>query len=128
MADKATQGMSSADAHSANATTGPLDVSSEDTFWRENYASRPYVAGDRGYDYYRPAFQYGWEAAARNYAVSWVVIEPDLRSGWEQARGRSTSTWEEMKHAIRDAWNRVVGRTESGAKREMGHMNPDTPR
>jgi hypothetical protein len=128
MADKVTQGMSSPAAQSTNAATGSVDVSGEDAYWRDTYASRPYAAGDRGYDYYRPAFQYGWESAARNYGVSWVVIEADLRNGWEQARGRSTSTWDEMKHAVRDAWNRIMGRTEAGAKREMGHMNPENRR
>ena len=33
----------------------------EDTYWRDNYSSRPYVLGDASYDEYQPAYRYGME-------------------------------------------------------------------
>src|SRR4249919_3619792 len=36
----------------------------EDTYWRDNYKSRPYASGAT-YDQYRPAYQHGWESYSR---------------------------------------------------------------
>lgn len=93
-------------------TTGSLhqiDWETEDTFWRGNYASRPYASADRSYDHYRPAYQYGAEARARHGDRNWNDVEPELERGWTESRGESTSTWHEMKDAVRDAWDRVTG-------------------
>ncbi|GEM_PF-4063332 len=138
MADEVARGMSSPEAHSANATTGSFDPAAQDAYWRENYSTRPYVMGDRGYDYYRPAYQYGWQSAAQRRGQPWTAAESDLRAGWDRARGSGTSTWDDVKHAVRDAWDRAThalsgkgesgtATTDAGAKREMSHMNPDRP-
>jgi hypothetical protein len=91
-------------------TTGIGDWSTEEKWWRDNFSSRPYVRTDRGFDYYRPGYRYGFEAANRFRGKQWDAVEADLRSGWDRYEQRGQSTWENVKDAVRDAWNRVVGR------------------
>ena len=79
----------------------------EDAYWRENYLSRPYARKDRHYDEYRPAYQYGTDAAHRYQGRSWEDVEGDLERGWDEAKAKSQLTWHESKHAVSDAWHRV---------------------
>ena len=88
-----------------------IDWGAEDAFWRDNYASRPYARADVGYDAYRPAYQYGVQAASQYRGRQWTDVEPELQRGWEGFRGESKSTWQEIKDAVRDAWDRVTGHT-----------------
>jgi hypothetical protein len=95
-------------------TTGSMhqiEWGTEDAFWRDNYASRPYARADLGYEAYRPAYQYGVQAASQYRGRRWADIEPELERGWEGFRGESKSTWQEIKDAVRDAWDRVTGHT-----------------
>jgi hypothetical protein len=87
-----------------------IDWGTEDLFWRDNYASRPYARADRSYESMRPAYQYGVESARRHGNRAWSDVEGDLSRGWDSARGHSRSTWEEVKDAVKDAWDRVVHR------------------
>jgi hypothetical protein len=73
------------------------------------------VAG-RDYDYYRPGYRYGYEAANRFQNRSWNDVEADLSRDWSSYEHRGTSTWEQMKHAVRDAWDRVTGNRPVGAR------------
>jgi hypothetical protein len=81
-----------------------------DAYWRTNYASRPYVSADRGYNYYEPGYRYGTEAASRYRGRTWEDPEPDLRRGWEGSTHSVRSGWEDIKATVRDAWDRVTGR------------------
>jgi hypothetical protein len=90
--------------------TGVGDWSTEERYWRDNFASRPYVQKDRGFDYYRPGFRYGFESANRFGGKQWNEAEPDLRTGWDRYEHRAQGKWEDIKEAVRDAWNRVTGR------------------
>ena len=69
------------------------------------------VKGDRGYDFYRPAYRYGSESANRFRGRDWKDVEPEIRSGWDryEHRGENNSTWDEIKDAARDARDRVTG-------------------
>ena len=91
----------------------------EDRFWRESFSSRPYVTADLGYDFYEPAYRYGFESATTHRGRDWADVEPDLSRGWETARGQSPSTWEQVKDAVRDAWNRVAGGSDTVAERRI---------
>ena len=82
----------------------------QERHWREHYASRPYVQGDRGYEHYHDAYRYGAASAMRHRGREWHDVEPELERGWADARGVSRSTWGEMKDAARDAWDRARGR------------------
>lgn len=101
----------------------------EDRYWRESFGSRPYISADRGYEYYRPAYRYGWESAGRHQGRQWYEVESELERGWERMRGESRSTWQEVKEAVRDAWERVAHGADREARRQMAEeMNPDVPR
>jgi hypothetical protein len=93
-------------------TTGSMheiNWGTEDAYWRDNFGARPYVKADRGYDYYRPAYEYGTQAASRYRGRQWTDVEPELERGWNQARGESKSAWQDVKDAVRDAWDRLTG-------------------
>jgi hypothetical protein len=94
-----------------------VDWSTDERFWRDNYASRPYTDESRGFDFYRPGYQYGYESADRIGRRPWVEAEPDLQRGWERFEGRGQSTWEEIKDTVKDAWDRVTGHDESNPRR-----------
>ncbi len=79
----------------------------EDKFWRENYATRPYAAADRGYETYQPAYRDGWESRAQYADKKYEDVEPDLERGWDRARGASSLAWNDAKHATKDAWHRI---------------------
>lgn len=93
----------------AGTTTGAADWATEDNYWRSNFASRPYVRADRGYEAYQPGYRYGFESAKRYSGRKWNEVESDLRSGWDRYEHRAQSTWENIKDAVRDAWDRITG-------------------
>ena len=90
-------------------STGAGSWASEERYWRDNYASRPYASGDRGFDYYGPGYRYGYESATKYRGRAWNDVERDLASGWDRVEYRGQSTWESVKDAVRDAWDRMTG-------------------
>jgi hypothetical protein len=90
----------------------------EDDYWRANYRTRPYASvAEYEYDYFRPAYQYGYDGASRNQGRSWSDVEPELARGWDGYEHRGDSTWEQMKDAVRDAWDRLTGSRTTAAGR-----------
>lgn len=89
-------------------TTGMADWTTEDNYWRSNFASRPYVRADRGYEAYQPGYRYGFESAKRYAGRKWNEVESDLRSGWDRYEHRAQSAWENIKDAVKDAWDHVT--------------------
>jgi len=89
---------------------GAQDWSSEETYWRGNFTTRPYVSADREFEYYRPGYRYGYESANRYRGRQWSDVESDLRSGWDRYEHRGQSAWDNVKDAVKDAWHRVAGR------------------
>lgn len=83
------------------------DPVAEDAYWRDNYASRPYVRSGATYDDYAPAYRYGMDSYEKYPNRSFDEAEPDLRRDWGTARGKSSLEWEHAKEATRDAWHRV---------------------
>lgn len=79
----------------------------ENTYWRDNFVSRPYVDPDAQFDDYGPAYDYGVESSAKYEGRDFDDVESDLSSSWEAIRGKSSLAWEHARHAVRDAWNRV---------------------
>lgn len=87
-----------------------LNWTDEDTYWQSNFRNRPYASsGSYDYQFYRPGYRYGFEAANRHDEHKWSDIESTLRKGWDTFEHRGASTWEQMKDAVRDAWDRVMG-------------------
>ncbi|MDB4914336.1 MAG: hypothetical protein JWM95_1980 [Gemmatimonadetes bacterium] len=82
----------------------------EDSYWRDNYASRPYARADASYDTYQPAYRYGWESRERYAGKKWDEVENDMSAGWDKVKGTSRLAWNDAKNATRDAWDRVDSR------------------
>lgn len=88
------------------------DPATEDTYWRENYRSRPYARDDLDYDHFQPAYRTSVDSWNRSPGRSFDEAEPEMRSDWNRARGRSSLEWEHARPAARDAWDRVSNATE----------------
>jgi hypothetical protein len=88
------------------------DPAVEESFWRDNYTSRPYVGTGANYDDYGPAYRYGVESYSKYPDRSFDEVEPELSRDWSSARGRSSLEWDNAKHASRDAWHRVSNAVE----------------
>lgn len=84
-----------------------IDPAAEDTYWRNNYTSRPYVRDAGSYDDYGPAFMYGVDSYSRYSGRKFDDVDSDLGRDWSRARGRSSLDWDNARHATRDAWERL---------------------
>lgn len=79
----------------------------EDAYWRENYRARPYVSEARDYDYYQPAYRFGWESYSQYGERSFDELDERLSREWDERRGASMQTWNDARAAARDAWQRA---------------------
>lgn len=86
------------------------DWKTEESYWRDNFKTRPYVNTSRGFDYYRPGYRFGTESATRMGGRRWEEAEPVLRRDWDRYEGRGESKWEDIKDSVKDAWQRVTGK------------------
>ncbi|WP_226986076.1 glycine zipper domain-containing protein [Ramlibacter tataouinensis] len=84
-----------------------VDHSAEDTYWRDNYSSRPYVKSGASYDEYSPAYRYGAQSYEKYPDRNFDDVESDLSRDWGTARGTSSMEWDHARHASRDAWHRL---------------------
>jgi hypothetical protein len=84
-----------------------IDPTAEEAYWRDNYATRPYVASGATFDEYGPAYRYGVDTYGRYEGRSFEQAEPELMRDWDRAKGTSKLTWENAKHATRDSWQRL---------------------
>lgn len=87
------------------------DPVEEDTYWRDNYASRPYVSG-ASYDEFGPAYRYGVDSYSKYQGRSFDEVDADLSRDWGSIRGNSSLDWERARPAARDAWQRLSDRVE----------------
>ena len=78
-----------------------------DTYWRDHYRSRPYVAAGKPFEEYQPAYRYGADARAQYANRKWEEVEADIERGWEKAKGVSKMAWHDAKAAVKDAWHHV---------------------
>jgi hypothetical protein len=87
------------------------DPVAEDTYWRDNYSSRPYASG-ASYDEFGPAYRYGVDSYAKYQGRSFDDVDADLSRDWGSTRGKSSLDWERARPAARDAWQRLSDRVE----------------
>ena len=92
-----------------HAVADNMDPAVEDTYWRNNYNSRPYYNSQYDYDTdYGPAYTYGSAVRSEYRNQPWDdSLESDIAAGWEQARGSSRMSWDEARDATRDAYDRA---------------------
>jgi hypothetical protein len=81
-------------------------VDKEDEYWRQNFASRPYVREGARYEDYAQAYRYGYQVFDEYPGRSWHDARADIGAGWQVDRGNSRLEWEEAEPAIREAWER----------------------
>jgi len=82
----------------------------EREYWERTYKTRPYYKSGRTFDYYEPAYRYGWENATKpEFATkSFDETESVLHQRWAAEPGSATRpSWVDSKEAARDAWDRV---------------------
>ena len=94
--------------YAGNEIAHVIDPEAEDSYWKGNYSSRPYVAKDADYNQYRPAYRYGVTAATKTEGKTFEDVESDLRKNWGHSHGKSHLAWEDAKPAVRDAYDRVL--------------------
>ena len=93
-----------------------VNPTAEDEYWRENYASRPYVEEMYTYDDdYRPAYEYGWTARSQLGADKFDDVEKHLGQSWDSAKNKSRLDWNKAKLAARDAFHRSDKNYTAGA-------------
>lgn len=100
-----------------------VNPTEEENYWRKEYVNRPYARKDRDFDYYHPAYRYGWESATnpRYTRRPFNEVEPDLQKNWATARGASTADWHDVRDASRDSYERVHGRLGAGTAAATGY-------
>ena len=93
----------------------------EDTYWREHFASRPYVKPGAKYHEYQAAYRFGWESHGRYGELNWEKAEPRMRDDWQHT-GDTGVDWAKASPAAKDAWNRVRGDhdLDNSATRRLG--------
>ncbi|WP_242041170.1 YsnF/AvaK domain-containing protein [Leptolyngbya sp. FACHB-261] len=81
----------------------------EDEYWRDNYATRPYVEQGHQYEDYQPAYRTGYEGYNRYASTgrSYDEVEPELQTDYEKNHGGAGLGWDKAKHAAKDAWHKV---------------------
>ncbi len=84
-----------------------IDPTAEAAYWRDNYASRPYVEGNATYDDYGPAYAVGVDAFNRYPDRNFEDFESELHRDWGTQRRSSSLDWDRARPAARDAWDRV---------------------
>lgn len=87
------------------------DPVAEDTYWRDNYSTRPYASG-ASYDEYGPAYRYGVDSYSKYQGRSFDDVDAELSRDWGSTRGTSTLDWDRARPAARDAWQRLSDRVE----------------
>lgn len=90
-----------------------VNPTEEESYWRQNYKTRPYYKSGREFDEYHPGYRYGWESASRPefHGRRFEEIENDLSSNWNKVRGASKREWNDVRDATRDAFDRVRTRS-----------------
>jgi len=86
------------------------DFDTHDTYWRENFSSRPYATEGARYEDYRPAYECAVVCQAKHPNESFADVETKIRRQWEKMRSGSACklNWEQARPAMEDAWNHTI--------------------
>ncbi|MBC8099317.1 MAG: hypothetical protein H7Y11_07720 [Armatimonadetes bacterium] len=86
-------------------TNGTSMFDQYDATFRDHYTSF-YANTGNPYDYYSPAYQYGYTLAndQRYSNQDWSQVELEARNNWEASHD---GPWERVKDAVRNAWENV---------------------
>lgn len=81
----------------------------EDTYWSDNYTSRPYADASYTYEDYAPAYRTGYQGFGTYAAkgMTYDEAEPEMRAEYERQYSSNRLGWDKAKLASRDAWDRL---------------------
>ncbi|MFO7664894.1 MAG: hypothetical protein R6X18_20205 [Chloroflexota bacterium] len=86
------------------------DYAEMETVYRDHYNTQ-YRTGSHTYDWYEPAYRYGFISGMddryQNYAMWGPDLETEIRRDWETGHYADRSTWDEIKDAVRSGWESV---------------------
>jgi len=80
---------------------------SENAYWKQNFASRPYYQTGANYSTFQPAYQYGVNAYSQYGGLPYSAVQTQLQNNWNSARGNSNLTWTQAQKATQDAYERI---------------------
>jgi len=85
-----------------------IDPTTEDSWLRDNFASRPYVQKGDTFEKYQPAYRYGGEAEARYGTDEFDNIEGELENGWHNRKEKAVMPWQQVRGAVKDSYERTA--------------------
>ena len=85
-----------------------IDPTTDDSWLRDNFSSRPYVTKGETFDTYQPAYRYGGEAEYRYGCKDFQAIEPELEQRWTTTAKKRPMAWAKARSAVKDAYDRTV--------------------
>jgi hypothetical protein len=94
----------------------------ENLYWRANYRVISGIDPTREYEYYQPAYRFGWESYSRYGRRSFEEIDVDLQREWEALRPPSAPDWTEARGPARAAWDRAARHE----KPDLEDLDPDS--
>ena len=100
----------------------------ENTYWKDNYAQRPYYDSAKPYAAYQPAYRYGFELHAKHPGKAYSDLDKaELNNGWMQAKGSSTLNWRDAEAATRDAYNHLYNDNNTPNSGKTPDVNKSIP-
>jgi hypothetical protein len=85
-----------------------IDPTTEDTWLRDNFESRPYVEEAETFDVYQPLYRYGAEAESKYGDAGFDAIVDDVEREWAKSEGLPGITWPRAREAVKDGYERTV--------------------
>lgn len=97
--------------YAGKAAAESFDPTSEEAYWRANYASRTYVTKGETYEQYQQAYRVGYESFERLNGRDFEDVENELRGDYNASAGKNAIGWDKARRATRDAWERLEDTT-----------------
>ena len=103
-----------------------IDPTTDDSWLRDNFQSRPYVQKGDTFERYQPAYRYGAEAECRYGTDDFDMIEEELESNWQTCNNEPAMPWKRVRDAVKDSYERTAqirraGRP-GGVRRRPGRL------
>jgi hypothetical protein len=84
-----------------------IDPTTEDSWLRDNFESRPYVQEGDTFEKYQPAYRYVAEAESRYGTDEFDTIEGELESDWHNDKEEAVMPWKHVRDAVKDSYERT---------------------
>ncbi len=85
-----------------------IDPTTDDTWLRENFESRPYVQEGDTFEKYQPAYRYGAKAECQYGTEKFETIEDRLANDWHHGQEQAVMPWKHVRDAVKDSYERTA--------------------